>query len=209
MQLRYEHMRIVARVADNRDALCVSLQVCSVQPKEELCWIAALVEEWMAGRSVAVEAFKIELRAARIVQPRDIGVALQNGPVSRNVVSHKLAEDGPTGRGVTQGIGGVLDISAIADTACAAESMQESLIGLKRWQLGKHPSVTYGAKRGIDCHFGSRRRQAMISNGGDGVIHEIIHSNVASTSSLEFSQRLGLVTTGCAGRRRCSVLPGR
>src|SRR5580700_8249434 len=132
MQLRYEHMRIVARVADNRDALCVSLLVCSVQPKKELCWIVALVEEWMAGRSVAVEAFKIELRTARIVQLRGIGMALQNGPVSRNVVSHKLTEDRPTGGGVTQGIGGVFDISAIADTTCAAESMQELLIGLKR-----------------------------------------------------------------------------
>ena len=76
MQLRHQHVRIVARVADNRDALCVSLKVCSVWPEEELCWIVALVEERMACRSVALEAFKIELRAARIVQPRGIGMAL-------------------------------------------------------------------------------------------------------------------------------------
>src|SRR5438552_18882006 len=30
MQLRHEHVRIVARVADNCDALCISLHICSV-----------------------------------------------------------------------------------------------------------------------------------------------------------------------------------
>ena len=78
MQLRHQHVRIVARIADNRDALCVSLQVCSVQTKQELRRVVALVEEWMAGRSVAVQAFKIELRAARIVQFRRIGMASQH-----------------------------------------------------------------------------------------------------------------------------------
>jgi hypothetical protein len=34
MQLRHSHVRIVARVADMYDALCVSLEVCSVQTKQ-------------------------------------------------------------------------------------------------------------------------------------------------------------------------------
>ena len=141
----------------------------------------------MASRSVAVEAFKIELRAARIVQPLGIGMALQNGPVSRNVVRHKLAEDGPTGGGVTQGIRGVFDISAVADATCTTKRVQELLIGLKRWQLGKHPTVSCGAKRCIDCHFGSRRRQAVISNRSGGLIHEFVNSNVPlPNSSPEF-----------------------
>ena len=86
----------------------------------------------MAGRSVAVQTFKVELRAARIVQFRRVGMGSQDGPVSRNIVSHKLAEDGPTSRGVTQRVGGVIGISAIAETACATERTQELLIGLKR-----------------------------------------------------------------------------
>jgi hypothetical protein len=114
-------------------------------------------------------------------------MALQNGPVSRNVVSHKLAEDGPTGGGVTQGIRGVFDISAVADATCTTKRVQELLIGLKRWQLGKHSTVSCRAKRCIDCHFGSRRRQAVISNRSGGLIHEFIHSNVAlPKSSPEF-----------------------
>ena len=59
MQLRHQHVRIVARVADNCDALGVSLQVCSVQTKQELRGVVALVEERMAGRSIAVQAFKV------------------------------------------------------------------------------------------------------------------------------------------------------
>jgi len=34
----------------------------------------------------------------------------------------------------------------IADTACATESMQELLIGLKRRELGKHPSKLVGPR---------------------------------------------------------------
>ena len=58
-------------------------------------------------------------------------MALQNGPVSSEVVSYKLAEDGPTGGGVTQGVGCVFDVAAIAEPTCAPKSMQELFIGLK------------------------------------------------------------------------------
>src|SRR5215471_1784870 len=96
MQLRNQHVGIVARIADHCDTLRIALHVCSIQTKQKLRWIVTLVEERMASRSIAVQAFKIELRAARIVQFRRIGMRSQDGPVSRNVVSHKLAEDRPT-----------------------------------------------------------------------------------------------------------------
>src|SRR5262249_35741906 len=96
MQLRHEHVRVVARVADNRDSLCVSLKVCSIQAKQELRWIVALVQERIADWSIAVQAFKVELRTAGIAQVRRISMGSQNGPVSRYIMSHKLAEDRPT-----------------------------------------------------------------------------------------------------------------
>ena len=74
----------------------------AVQTKQEFRWVVALVEERMASRSIAVQAFKVELWAAGIVQFRRIGIGSQDGPVSRNIVSHKLAEDGPTSGCVTQ-----------------------------------------------------------------------------------------------------------
>src|SRR5713101_2362340 len=105
MQLRHQHVRIVARVADDCDAICVSLYVYSVRTEQEFRWVITLVEERMAGRPVAVQAFQVELRTARIVQLRSIGVASQNGPVCRNIVRHKLSEDRPTRGAVTEGIG--------------------------------------------------------------------------------------------------------
>jgi hypothetical protein len=69
----------------------------------------------------------------------------QNRSVSRNIVSHQLAEDRPASGGVTQGVGRVIDITAIAETPCAAERVQKLLIGLKRLQVGKHPSIVCAA----------------------------------------------------------------
>ncbi len=131
MQLGHQHVRIVARVADDCDAFCVTLHVCSVSTKQELRRIVTLVEERMAGRSVTVQAFKVELRAAGIVQFRWIGMGPQGGPVGRNIVSHKLTEDRPTSGSVPQRIGRIIDVPAIADTACATKRVQELLIGLK------------------------------------------------------------------------------
>ena len=60
-------MRIVAWVADNRGALCVPLYVSSIQTKQELRRVVALVEKRMASRSVAVQRFEVEFRTAGIV----------------------------------------------------------------------------------------------------------------------------------------------
>ena len=86
----------------------------------------------MAGRSIAVQAFKIEWRAARIAQFPRIRMRSQDGPVSRNIVSYKLAENGPASCGVTQGIGRNIDVSAIADTPCATQRAQKLFIRLIR-----------------------------------------------------------------------------
>jgi hypothetical protein len=67
MELRYKHVGIVAWVADNSNALYVSLHICSIQTKQEFRWIIALVKKRMSGRSVTVQTFKIELRTAGIV----------------------------------------------------------------------------------------------------------------------------------------------
>ena len=55
----------------------------------------------------------------------------QRGPVGCNIVSYKLTEDRPTSGSLPQRIGRVVDVSAIADTACATKCVQELLIGLK------------------------------------------------------------------------------
>ena len=103
----------------------------SVQSKQELRWIVALVEERMPGRSVAIKTFEIKLRAAGIVQFGGIDVGSQGRPVGRNVVSDKLAEDRPTSRGLAKGVRIVFDVSAIAYSAFASERVQELLVCLE------------------------------------------------------------------------------
>jgi hypothetical protein len=56
-----------------------------------------------------------------------------------------LAEDLPTSSAVGKGVGRVIEVTAIADTASATERVQELLIGLKRRKLGKHSSIVCGA----------------------------------------------------------------
>src|SRR5690349_17637038 len=99
----------------------------------------------MADWTVAIEAFKVMLRATRIAPFRGIGMGSQDGPVSRNIVSHKLTEDGPASRGGTQGLRRISNVSAIADTPGTTKRVQELLIGLKRREIGKLPRVTCGA----------------------------------------------------------------
>ena len=100
MQLRNQHVRIVSRIADNRDAIRVPLHVGSAGAEQELRGIVALVQKWMTGRSVAVQTFKVDLRGACVAQFRCVGVAAQNRSIGRNIVSHKLAEDRPSRCGI-------------------------------------------------------------------------------------------------------------
>ena len=77
-----------------------SLRRGSVRSKQEFRRVVTLVEERMAGQSIAVQAFKIEWRAARIAQFPRIRMGSQDGPVSRNIVRHELAENRPPSGGV-------------------------------------------------------------------------------------------------------------
>src|SRR5271156_5512597 len=102
----------------------------------------------------------------------------QNGPVSRYVVSHKLAEDRPSGRSVRQRGGSVIDVSAIAETAGAAERIQELLICIERRKFGKHTAIVRGPERRIDGYCGACRRQATNWDGCGWLSHEYLNSLV-------------------------------
>jgi hypothetical protein len=56
-------------------------------------------------------------------------------------MGHELAKDRPTGGAISERIWRIVDFPAIAKATCAAERVKEFLITLKRWQLGKHPSI--------------------------------------------------------------------
>src|SRR5271163_2630234 len=93
------------------------------------------------------------------------------GSIRGYVVSHKLTKNRPSSRSVSQGIGSVIDVSAITETACASERVQKFLIGLKGRKFRKHPRIRGCAKRCIDGQLGSCGRQAVISDRCSRLVH--------------------------------------
>src|SRR5271154_469445 len=96
----------------------------------------------------------------------------QSGSIRGYIVSHKLTKNRPASRRVSQGVRRVIDVSAITDTACASEGVQELLIGLKLRQLREHPRISSWAKWRIDCYFRSCGRQTVTSGRCGRLIHE-------------------------------------
>src|ERR1700733_15950763 len=95
----------------------------------------------------------------------------QRGSIRGYVVSHKLTKNRPSSRSVSQGIGSVIDVSAITETACASERVQKLLIGLKGRKFRKHPRIRGCAKRCIDGQVGSSGRQTVTSDRCGRLIH--------------------------------------
>ena len=62
MHLRHEHVGVVARVADDRRAFDVAQHVGVVGAEQQLRGVVAAKKVGMADRSVAVQAFEVQLR---------------------------------------------------------------------------------------------------------------------------------------------------
>ena len=162
----------------------------------------------MAGRSVAVQAFKVELRAAGIVQFRRIGMGSQRGPVCRDIVRHKLAKDRPTSRAISERTARIIDFPAIAKTTGSAERAKELLIRPKRWQLGKHPIIGCWANRCIDRYSGSRPCRTMTHSRWSASIYfgtPFRHPLV----QIRFRHSVALLADQCWVRGKTSVAPSR
>jgi hypothetical protein len=97
MHLRHEYVRVVARIADDRGALRVPEDVIAAWSGEELRGIAPLKEKRMTDRSVAIEAFEIELRRSSVSQASCVHMRLERGPVGGDIVRDELTEKRPTG----------------------------------------------------------------------------------------------------------------
>src|SRR6204780_5231289 len=95
----------------------------------------------------------------------------QPGSIRGYVVSHKLTKDRPSSRSFSQGIGSVIDVSAITETACASERVQKFLIGLKGRKFRKHPPIRGCAKRCIDGPVGASGCQTVTSDRCSRLIH--------------------------------------
>ena len=98
MELVDEQVHVVARVADQREALLVARHVVAARAEQQLRRVVALVEVRAADRAAAVEALEVEPRRAEVAQPTLLGVRAERRAVGGDVVRDELADERPAGR---------------------------------------------------------------------------------------------------------------
>src|SRR5258706_4489204 len=95
----------------------------------------------MSDWSVAVQAFKVQLRRSRIPEPCRVDVGLESRAICRDVVRDELAEEWPARRFRSERRLVVLCIAAVADAAGATEGVQERVVRRECRKIGKQSSV--------------------------------------------------------------------
>ena len=98
MELVDEQVHVVARVADQREALRVARDVVAAAAEQELRRIVALVEVGAPDRAAAVQALEVEPRRAEVPQRALLRVRAKRRAVGGDVVGDELAEERPAGR---------------------------------------------------------------------------------------------------------------
>jgi hypothetical protein len=118
VELRDKDVNVIARIADHRDALTIARKVGLlarvVHAEQQLGGVVALVEERVADRTVAVDAFEVRAWRAEVLGALTGRSACQRAAVGRDVVGDQLAEEGPAGRDV-DGVGAA--VTPVADAA--------------------------------------------------------------------------------------------
>src|SRR5258707_9280247 len=143
-------MHVVARVADEGDALTVARQVIRradvVRPVQEAGRIVAVVQK---GRPAArvVHALQVGARRAEVANQAWVGALAQRRTIGGDVMGDELAEQRPAGGTVC----GVADEEAgarVEHAAGAAEGVDQVLGAVEWLQVWKDAAVLAGVRRG-------------------------------------------------------------
>ena len=101
LHLRNQHVHVLARIADQGGAFLIARQVvvpaAVVAAQQQLRRIAPAVQVRLGDRTVAVQAFQVQTRAADVAQQGFVVVVGHRGPVGGDVVRHVLPEHRPSG----------------------------------------------------------------------------------------------------------------
>ena len=100
-----------------------------------------LADNARADRSVAVQAFKVQLRRSRIPEPCRVDVRLESRAICRDVMRDELAKERPAGRFRSQRRLIVLFVAAVAEPAGPAKGVQECFVCRERRKIGKQSGV--------------------------------------------------------------------
>ena len=142
VKLRDKDVNVVARIADHRDALTIARNVGLlagiVQAEQQLGRVVAPVEERVADRTVAVDAFEVRPWRAEVLGALTDRSVCQRAAVGRDVMSDQLAEHGPAGRdpdGIRAGI------TPVADAAGTRQPKQPLLLSFDGRKSREEPLV--------------------------------------------------------------------
>src|SRR5262245_35136536 len=163
MHLRHQHVRVVPRVADDRDAFAVSRDVCILNAQQKLRRVITSVEKRMSNRAVAIQTFEIQLRRTRIAQGAWIDVALQRRSIGRDVMGHELPKDRPPGGSVSKRTGSISRVTAITQSTGSTEGGKKRLVRVEPGQFREHPRVSRRTGCGTRREMNARWRKTVHS----------------------------------------------
>ena len=162
LHLRNQHVHVLARIADQGGAFLIARQVvvpaAVVTAQQQLRRIAPAVQVRLGDRTVAVQAFQVQTRAADVAQQGLVVVVGHRGPVGGDVVRHVLPEHRPSGGDrarLAAPAGG-----AVTGTTGATQRMHQSGVDTQRRQVGKQPGVASAARW---CVHGPAGREAVVA----------------------------------------------
>ena len=142
-------MHILARIADQRDALLVPRQVLrevlGVESEQHLGRVLPAKEERVADRAVAVHRLEIQARAAGVPDQRRIVVMRHRGSVGCDVMRDELPEHGPARRHTRLSPSRV---PGVAGSAGSTDGAQYVGTDAEVRKAGKHPRVAMAAAHG-------------------------------------------------------------
>jgi hypothetical protein len=148
VQLRHEEVHVVARVADECDALAVARHVGAAGAEEELRAVVPVEEIRTTNRSAAVDALEVDTRRAEVADCVGVGLMGDGRAVGGDVVRDELPEDRPARRlASVVALAGIGRKACVACPATPAEHAEELVLSCKRSQLRKEPAVAPGVDR--------------------------------------------------------------
>jgi hypothetical protein len=137
MHLRYENVRIVSWVSDDRYAFSISLDISAFGAEQQLCRVVAMKQKWMPDRPVAVQAFEVQSRRARVAQLACVNAVPNGRTIGGDVMCNELTKEGPAGCLVAKRRIVVDILLAVAQAADASQCEEKRFVGRKSRQVGK------------------------------------------------------------------------
>src|SRR5439155_19837201 len=106
-------------------------------------------QERMSHRTVAVQAFEVQLRGAGVAQRARTDMAVERRSIGRDVMGDELTKDRPAGGDTAERSRCIGEIAAVAQSPSATEGVKKRLVGCERREVRQHTRISGGPECGI------------------------------------------------------------